>query len=54
MLRGTVLHVQVPKDKCEECKQIALDVIRALKPTGPGGFDFLFQVCRGRIARPWP
>jgi hypothetical protein len=37
----------VPKEKCEECKRIALDVIRVLKPTGPGGFDFLFQVGPG-------
>jgi hypothetical protein len=44
-------HPQVPKEKCEECKRIALDVIRVLKPTGPGGFDFLFQVGRCRKAR---
>ena len=42
----------MPKEKCEECKRIALDVIRVLKPTGPGGFDFLFQV--GRAEPGWP
>mmetsp|Transcript_3495 Transcript_3495/g.5450 ORF Transcript_3495/g.5450 Transcript_3495/m.5450 type:complete len:453 (-) Transcript_3495:137-1495(-) len=39
---GTVCPSNAPGDLCAQCEEIALDIIGAIHPQGPGGFDFLF------------
>jgi hypothetical protein len=40
--QGTVCPSVAPASLCVECERITLDLIRVVKPHGPGGVDFLF------------